>query len=315
MNFSTLDLNLLRVFDAMLREGSTARAGQRVGLSQPAVSAALGRLRRALGDELFVRKGQGMVPTDYARNLEVPLRQALEGLEAMLQTRPFDPAASRAVFRFSGTDFFAGALMPHLARILATEAPGMKIQHVDLVPDANFDMLDHHQLDLALLPEANRPEWVDAMPLFKSGFHVIARRGNNRLAAAGVAPGDVIPLDLFCDLGHVLCSPDGKLKAMGDDALAAVGRTRRVVMTTPFFWGIFPILESTDFIALAPRQLVDDVRRHEEIDVYRPPVEMPEPVIAMYWHKRSTNAPAHRWFREQVAAILRQLDNGDAARA
>jgi DNA-binding transcriptional LysR family regulator len=123
------------VLGALLREGSTIKAGQRIGLSQPAVSAALGRLRQSLGDELFVRQNGRLAPTDFARGLSLPLRQELDRLEAVL-TSPsgFDPAATTGVFRITGSDFFAELLMPRLARLLRARAPGLRVQLVDLVP-------------------------------------------------------------------------------------------------------------------------------------------------------------------------------------
>ena len=111
MNMSAFDLNLLRVLDAMLREGSTVKAGARIGLSQPAVSSALGRLRQALGDELFVRQGKGMEPTDYARSLAIPLREMLDAMEALLWgAGEFDPGKAAQSFKLSGSDFFAEML-------------------------------------------------------------------------------------------------------------------------------------------------------------------------------------------------------------
>ena len=115
MNFATFDLNLMRVLDALLHEGSTVRAGEKLHLSQSAVSGALSRLRHALDDDLFVRRGNRLVPTDYAAALALPLREELERLENLL-SRPkrFDPARAQEVFRISGSDFFAEILMPAL---------------------------------------------------------------------------------------------------------------------------------------------------------------------------------------------------------
>jgi DNA-binding transcriptional LysR family regulator len=126
MNFAAFDLNLLRVFDALLQERSATRAGERVGLSQPAVSAALSRLRHALGDELFVRQGNEMVPTPRALALAEPLHDALARLEQMLTASPqFDPCAAMRDFRLLGADFFAMLLMPRLSQQVAAAAPGI----------------------------------------------------------------------------------------------------------------------------------------------------------------------------------------------
>lgn len=310
MNFAAFDLNLLRVLDALLAEGSTVRAGARVGLSQPAVSAALGRLRHALNDPLFIRQGQKMVPTDYARTLAQPLRDTLDDLAALLSgPQHFDPAQADETFRISGSDFFAEMLMPQLAERLSRIAPGVRMQLVDLVPDNYVQSLENRKVDLALIPRPEDwPSWVEWQPLFRSDFAVIARSGHPRLAGAGLSPGGTVPMDLFCDLGHILFSPEGKLNAMGDAALAAVGRKRRVVMTMPVFFGVARAVAESDHIALLPGQLALKLARPLGLDVFWPPMVVPTPLIGMVWQKRLTSAPAHRWMRGEIAGLLEPLD-------
>ncbi|MEX0407735.1 LysR family transcriptional regulator [Aquibium sp. LZ166] len=311
---AAFDLNLLRVLDALLREGSTVKAGARVGLSQPAVSAALNRLRHALGDDLFLRRGQGLEPTDYAKSLAIPLRRVLDELEALLGgPAEFVPAESNASFKLSGSDFFAEMLMPALAERISTRAPGMRVQLVDLVPNDYVETLEKYEVDIALIPRTEFPDRVDHRPVFWSTFSVIARSGHPRLARAGIAPGDVVPVDLFCDLGHVLFSPEGKLKAMGDAALARVGRERRVVMTLPVFSGVYRAVGGSDLIALIPTQLATHVAKRACLDVYKPPMPIDPALITMVWHRRSSATPAHRWLRELIAEILAPLNEDGMA--
>ncbi len=314
MNFATFDLNLLRVLDALLREGSTVRAGARIGLSQPAVSSALNRLRHALGDELFLRRGQGLQPTDFAKSLEIPVRETLDRLEEMLSgMAEFDPAQADVRFKLSGSDFFAELLMPQLAATLSQRAPAMRVQLVDLVPDSYVDTLERYEVDMALIPATTLPHWVDHQPVFRSGFSVIARAGHPRFGHAGLVPGDIVPLDLFCDLGHVLFSPEGKLKALGDAALARVGRERRVVMTLPVFSGVYRAVSESDLIALIPHQLALRIAPIMGLEIYRPPMPIDPALIIMIWHRRSSANPAHRWLRELIAEILLPLNAGHEA--
>tara|TARA_R110002049_G_scaffold44333_6_gene130205 strand:+ start:62719 stop:63678 length:960 start_codon:yes stop_codon:yes gene_type:complete len=312
MNLSSFDLNLLRVLDALLRENSTVAAGRRIGLSQPAVSAALGRLRAALGDPLFVRVGQRLEPTDYAHSLADPLRIALDDVEALLSGPPkFDPTNATDRFVISGSDFFAEMLMPRLGDHLARLAPGILLQLVDLVPDDHAGPLKTHEVDLALIPQMDCPGWIDCQPLFNSSFAVIARKDHPDLTRAGLVPGDAIPLDLLCDLGHILFSPEGQTAAMGDRALAAVGRTRRVVMTLPVFYGVFSAVAGSDHVAFVPQQMAHQMATKLNIAVYETPFAMPTPLITMIWHKRATQAPAHRWLREQITALMAPLNAGE----
>ncbi|MCB1389104.1 MAG: LysR family transcriptional regulator [Rhodobacteraceae bacterium] len=305
-NLAGFDLNLLKVLDALLREGSTVRAGTRLGLSQPAVSASLGRLRAALGDELFVRVGQGMEPTDFARGLEVDLRQTLDGIAAMLSPARFDPATSVEAFRIAGSDFFAELLMPALGETMLRQAPGMRVHLVDLVPDSYGAALERREADMALVPRVDFPDWIETRPIFSSPFRVIARRGHPRLARLN--PGDTIPIDLFCDLGHVLFSPEGRATAMGDAALARIGRKRQVVMTMPVFSGVYLAVAGSDLVALLPGQLAHRVAMRLPIDVYVAPMPLPAATIQIIWHRRQSRNPAHAWLRDRIAEILTPLD-------
>lgn len=312
MNLLAFDLNLLKVLDALLREKSTVLAGARVGLSQPAISSALGRLRNSLKDPLFVRQGQRIVPTDFARSLELPIRHILDELETRLSgPRDFDPAKSVKNFVISGSDFFADMLMPKLAEILSQKAPGMCVQLVNLVPDNYVATLEDNSIDLALIPLSEFPSWIDYEPVFRSPFVMIARKGHPRLRRAGVRPGDTVPIDLFCDLGHVLFSPEGNLKAMGDAALARVGRERRVVMTMPVFSGICNAVAGSELVALLPAQLAEVMVSRGKLSTYVPPMSIDPAQICMVWHKRRTNSAAHRWLRETVHEVLRPLNGAE----
>lgn len=311
MNLSAFDLNLLRVLDALLREGSTVKAGARIGLSQPAVSAALGRLRSGLGDELFFRNGQGLEPTDYARSLELPLREIFSDIEEILESpKPFIPDTAQQNFKISGSDYFAEMLMPRLADRVSRQAPGVRVQLVDLVADINVDSVERNEVDLALAPSLPLPGWAVKQTMFRSKYSVIARSGNPRFVHAGLKPGDVVPIDLFCDLGHVLFSPEGKLSAAGDVALSRVGRERRVVMTMPVFSGVYGAVSESDLIALLPHQLARQVAGKFGLNIYVPPMAVDLVEIIMIWHRRSTASPGHRWLRSMIVDILQPLDDG-----
>lgn len=309
MNLRSFDLNLLLVLDALLREGSTIKAGERVGLSQPAVSAALARLRHALDDPLFIRHGQGLVPTDFARALAMPLRAELDRLEALLAPPPtFDPTAASMTFRLAGSDFFGELLMPALAPHLTATAPGVGVQLVDLVPDRYIDTLERYEADIALIPDEDLPDWLEKRPLFHSPFALIGRSNHPAFSAARVAPGDAVPLDLFCALPHVLFSPQGRMTAMTDAALDRIGRKRLVIMSLPTFAGVCRTVSRSDAISMVPLQFAQAVSGYLGLDLYPPPLPMPKPLIVAAWHRRASANPAHRWMRSLIAGILEPLD-------
>ncbi|MBY5358697.1 LysR family transcriptional regulator [Rhizobium leguminosarum] len=311
MNFATFDLNLVRVLDALLREGSTVKAGEKLGMSQSAVSGALSRLRHALDDQLFVRHGHGLRPTDYARGLAMPLRETLDRMEALFSGTSFDPGSASLTFKLAGSDFFAEMLMPRLAREIHERAPGIRVQLVDLVPNSYIDSLERYEADMALIPDAEFPDWIDRRAQFRSSFTTIARKGNAAIEAAGIKSGATLPIDLFCDLGHILFSPEGKTKAMGDAALAKIGRTRKVVMTVPVFFGVCRAVSESDHIALVPRQLAERLADLFGLSLYNAPMLLPPALIVGVWHKRSTGNLGHRWIRNLITEILLPLNVGE----
>ncbi|MCA1492361.1 LysR family transcriptional regulator [Sinorhizobium alkalisoli] len=312
MNFATFDLNLMRVLDAILREGSTVHAAKRLNMSQSAVSGALARLRYSLCDELFVRHGNRLVPTDYAKSIELPLREELDRLAAILAPpSAFDPATAVGTFRITASDFFAEMLMPPLADLLRKQAPGIRAQLVDLVPNSYIDSLETYRADLALIPNQSIPNWTSSQPLFYSSFVVIARRRHLQLATAGLAPGTIVPMDLYCELDHALFSPEGNFSAMGDAALARMGRSRKVVMTLPVFSGVCRAVAESDLIALVPRQLAERVAPQMGLELYRPPMPIDPPLVIAVWHRRSASSPLHRWMREKIIGLTRRLNEGE----
>jgi DNA-binding transcriptional LysR family regulator len=306
MNLSGFDLNLLKVLDALLSEGSTVAAARRVGLSQPAVSAALARLRLSLGDPLFVRQGQRLVPTDFATALRTPLRTALDDLEGLLSGyRAFDPARDTARFVLTGSDFLAELLMPKLARDILPGAPGLTFQLINLEPSDYMLHIREGLADLAIAPAFAVADWAERDTVFLSEFAVICRTGHP--AAAALADGEVFPLDVFCALPHVTFSVEGLLETQSDRVLAGMGRRRRVAMTIADFSGVYLAVAQSDLIAVIPRELAVHAARTLPLRVYRPPFPVGPFPIAMAWHRRSSRNAAHRWLRETLARLLADL--------
>lgn len=313
MNLSAFDLNLLRILDALLTEKSTVRAAEKVGLSQPAVSSALGRLRSLLDDPLFVRHGQCIVPTDYAASLEIPLKQILDDLAALLSHQEsFEPATAACSFKIAGSDYFAEMLMPQLAQRLCANAPKIQIQLVDLMPADYVASLENHSVDLALVPKVEFPNWVECQTVFVSSFVMVARQGHPRLKRAGLKPFDTVPIDLFCDLGHIVFSPEGRLKAMGDAALSRLGRERKVAMTMPAFGGIASAVAESDLVALLPEPLAQKIAVSKGLAIYAAPVPLPRAQMCMIWHKRHSGSGAHRWLRDTVQSLISLAPQGPA---
>lgn len=305
MNFSALDLNLLRVFDAMMAELSTVRAGERVGLSQPAVSSALGRLRALLDDELFVREGNQMMPTARALELREPIRQALAVMEEALATNAaFDPATSTRSFMLIGSDYFSSLLMPPLAALLAKAAPSITLQMIDHASSEVFEMLRDGRADIVIDRSLEPPEWVVSRKLFQSWLVCIAKRGHPLLASHGICPGDAIPADVFCAVPHVLRSADGSRTGTIDPALARLGLVRRVMVTVPHFHAVALAVEASEMLGSIPVHFARMLTGRLMLDVFMPPMDSPKMDVTMYWLRRFDRDPGSVWLRDQIAGAL-----------
>lgn len=305
MNFNALDLNLVRVFDALMSERSATRAGDRIGLSQPAVSAALARLRHALGDQLFIRRGNDMVPTPRAEELAALARSALSQIERMVEVPgPFDPSTLERQFTIMGSDFISMLLMPRLTQRIRQVAPGVVLRLRDTSIGDVARQLREDSVDVAIEPAIAAEEGVSSRTLFASPFQLVAATGHRALADAGLKPGDVIPTDLYCALPHALRSVDGGMAGAVDAALAETGRRRRVMLTMPQFEAIALAVASGDYIAALPMQFAETVAERLPLELYRLPVDVPAADICMLWHARHDGERAHRWLRDMIAETV-----------
>ena len=305
MNIASLDLNLLRVFNALMQERSVTRAGERIGLSQPAVSSALNRLRHLVGDQLFVREGNTMVPTPRAIALGGPVRDAMASIDTVFsEISSFDPETARGTFRILGSDYFSTMLMPSLSVRVRGQAPNVLLQFLDGGPRAMPHILSEGTIDLALAPPQAVPDWAAFQFLFKSRLVLVARRDHSGLSDAGVHPGDVVPMDLFCTLPQAICSTDGGLSTALDALLHAQERRRHVVLTMPHFHALALAIAEGHVVGSLPVQFARITAPTLGLELFELPIGGEELNMGMYWHRRYDNDSAHLWLRNQVRAVL-----------
>lgn len=313
MDLTGFDLNLLRVFAAIARERSVSRAGEQIAMSQPAVSAALNRLRHALDDQLFVRRGNDMVPTPRAEELIAPVQEALEKLQGALQgRRSFDPRLVQRTCTLLGSDFVSMLIMPALADRIAAGAPGIRLRLLESTRQDNDRLLLEDAADVLIEGPLDLPEWVSHQTLFQSHFTVIARRDHARLREQGIEPGNTIPLGLFCELPHALRTVAGGMTGFTDDALAQLGRSRTVSLVVPHFHAVLTAVARGTLIAVLPRRFAAAFADGLGVGMYRAPIDIPAPDIRMYWHARRDRDPLHRWLREQIVAVLDANERAEA---
>jgi DNA-binding transcriptional LysR family regulator len=306
MDINALDLNLIRVFDALWQERGVTRAGARIGLSQPAVSAALNRLRHALGDQLFLRRGNAMVPTPRAEELAPRARTALEEIERMLAPGPaFDPAFLERTFTLLTSDFFSMLLVPHLSGALRRIAPGVRLRVLDSSLGDVERILRDDQADIALERPISLPEGVARTPLFRSPF-VMAVAGKDP-AVTGLTEGETMPLAVFCALDHAIRSVDGTMSGQVDAALERHGHARRVTLALPHFQAVALAVARGGMTAALPVQFARVVREPLGLRFFHPPIPIPAPDISLYWHSRHDKDAAHRWMRRIVLDLSVEL--------
>lgn len=305
MNFAALDLNLLRVFDAMMQEGSTVRAGDRIGLSQPAVSSAIGRLRHITGDTLFVRDGNRMVPTPRAVELHDPVRSALAQIEeALSKASGFDPARSERTFRIIGSDYFSSLLMPQLAAAVAPVAPSITFQMLDHASSEIAGMLSDGKADMAVGPAFPMPEWIGQERLHDSYIVSLTRRDHPVMRKEGIKPGGRIPPEIFCRIPQVFMSMDGSLKGTMDAPLSEQGLTRTIAMTAPHFQAVALCVAESDLLGNLPIHFARRAARLLGLELYLPPFDPPILGTRVFWHKRFDADPANLWLRNRIAEAL-----------
>jgi DNA-binding transcriptional LysR family regulator len=309
MNLSAFDLNLLHVFQAMMAERHVTRAGQRIGLSQPAVSAALNRLRAIFRDELFVRSGGEMLPTPRARALAEPVADALRRVEAALADgTQFDAATARRDFTIRGADYVSYLLIAPLMTTLMQAAPGIVVRCVDAQVGSVPQLLEDGRIDFAVEVMHPLDDPVRSQILLQERYVVIVGTDHPDIGpgAAGSSQ-ERFDLDLYCRLPHVLHSFVGGTTGNVDAALAAIDRQRHVGLSMPHFFSIAKAVAESRMIATFPERLAVRIAPILGLRVYQVPVDLAPIPLAVIWHRRNDRDPAYTWFRRQVMNAAQSL--------
>jgi DNA-binding transcriptional LysR family regulator len=304
LNFRTLDLNLLRVLDAVMAEGSLTRAASVLSMTQPAVSHALKRLREALDQELFVRTAHGMRPTPQAEVLWPQVREALATLRSALAPGDFDPRRDPVQMCIAMADATAALLAPALIEGFARQGAKANLRVLPLTTRDPRRLLDSGEVDLAVgfFPEAltaivahGRDSHLLHARLYATRYVCVMRRGH----PLATAP---LTLDDYCEAHHLLVSFSGRPHGYVDHALAALGRQRRVVLTVNQFFTAGRVVAVSDLLTVLPEGFVPATGFSQELVIRELPLALPPVFVEMLWHLRHENAPAHRWLREQMLA-------------
>ncbi|MEO8652514.1 MAG: LysR family transcriptional regulator [Ramlibacter sp.] len=306
-NFRTLDLNLLRVFDEVMAERNLTRAARNLAMTQPAVSNALNRLRGALGDKLVMRSGYGVEPTARALTLWPAIADALRQMEASLSPGDFVASEAKTTFVLAMADSTAAELMPGLVEILERDAPGVTLRVLPLTTRDPRPLLDEGHIDLAVgffpavladltaQAQAGGLAPFDHQRMFEGEYVCVMRLGHP------LARGP-LTLKRYCDAHHLLVSFSGRPYGFVDEALAALGRQRRIVLTVNQFFTAGRVIASSDLLTVLPRHFVNIMGMTGEVVLRELPLAVPPVLVDSLWHRRQGQRSDHAWLRLAVAA-------------
>ena len=299
MDIRNVDLNLLVALDALLAERSVSRAAVRLRLSQPAASALLARLRELFGDPLLLRSARGMLPTPRALELLGPVKRVLDEIDALVQPRSaFDPASALHSFTLSASDYVEYALLPTLVDYLERKAPGVRLAVRPLDVQTVATQMESGEVDLCITGLQNAPAGLHTQPLYIERMVSVVRRNHPGIGAR-------LTLEKFCSLEHILVSVRGSsFSARIDEALAALGRKRRVRLAVPHFLLVPEIVARSDMISALPERLARGYAR--KLRILEPPLDIPGFTVGQIWHERNQREPAQQWLRKLLLELAQK---------
>ena len=296
------DLNLLRVFGAVHAEGHIGRAAKRLGITQPAVSHAIQRLRDSVGDPLFIRSGKGVEPTARADEMAAYVRDSLESAMAAIATpQRFDPATSKRVFHVGLPDHAVAKYAPLIHATFSHRAPKLGIHLHDVQTPEAIRLVEQGDIDMAANVIEDLPKRFKSMPLFTSQIVVIASKQNPYIKGK-------IDLSGYHKARHLMYSaPPPMNRALGE-GLAKWGITRDIGMTISSHLAVPLIIANSDLIATVTREIAEPYVEKYGLQMFKLPFDIPDVQVSLFWHERNDRDAGHQWLRE-MAVKMTELEN------
>jgi DNA-binding transcriptional LysR family regulator len=295
MDIKSVDLNLLPVLDALLRQRSVTLAAHELDMSQSAVSTALGRLRTLLGDQLFVRTGRGMLPTPRASQLAEPVAAILDKLrDEVLSSQGFVPSTSQRDFTLGLSDVGSYVLWPRIVSVVSQQAPLVRLR-LRVMSQAHIaSALEDAEVDVALGAYPGLPDTLYQRRLFERKYVALVRQ-------AHPLAGKRLSLQAFARCPQAVVRLASGIQDRVDEALAAKGLSRQQVLDMPSYLMLPPLLAAGDWMAVMPGQLADAFAQHGRFKLLTLPFDVPSSVIRMHWHKRFHEDGANAWLRSVIS--------------
>ncbi len=301
MHIRQIDLNLLAVFDAIMAEKSVSRAADRLGLTQPAASQALKRLRDLVGDELFVRTARGVTPTPRAREIANPIREALDKVrEALGETGSFDCSQSERMFSVTMIAGYEAIILPRYLSWLGANAPHVKLKVESSIGTDLADDMEEGRIDIAMGDEEYTGAQFRNELLFEDPFVVIARRDHPKI-------GEQITLEQYLALNHVALQVPMVTGTVVGTELRRKGVHRKIVHEVPVLTSIPAVVAATDMLATLPRRTSHAIVDTQALRILSPPVPLTPLKVFQVWHARSDGDPGHRWLRGSFREVCQRI--------
>jgi DNA-binding transcriptional LysR family regulator len=297
MNLSQIDLNLLVTFEMLISEGSVSRTAQKLGVTQPAVSHSLKRLRDLLGDELLVRGPRGLQPTMRALALHPLIQTALADVHSILSTTAvFDPAVTRRTFRMSMSDAMSVEALPSIVQRIRQDAPGIDLAISTSGPQESYQRIADDDVDLAIGVFPHLPKELFSRELYRDTLICVADKSNKRLRNGR------LDLKAYLESPHVTVARHSDTGIQLDEILDSMGIERRIVVAVPHYLSVPSLIRGTDLVAHTRRRLLSVFCTSSEIVIFPIPLPMkvPELEFIQIWHRRYDGDPGHRWLRDLI---------------
>lgn len=296
------DLNLLRALAVLIEETSVTRAADRLGVSQPAMSRTLGRLRTALGDSLLVRTGRGMRLTARAEAMRQPLLRLMGDVQALILTEPmFEPSTAAIRLTIAVDPCAQASLIPEVMSKLGEDAPGIELRIVPL-PVYPAAALEAGDVDLVIAPSTSSDHGdLRRRVLFEEGFSCMLRRGHPALDDNGC-------LSSFAGIERATLASAGAWGAIVEEALHPGGELRSVRLVLPELAAAPFVVANSDVVVVLPTRLAEKLEQLCDVQLVEPPTSIESFRLAAFWHGKHQNEPAHRWFRRMLVELAGHKD-------
>lgn len=302
IELAEIDLNLLVAFEVLFKERSVTVAAQRLHLGQPAMSAALGRLRTVFEDELFIRIGKEMQPTSKALEIAPGILAALQQIRQTIEfSQIFDPVSSQRSFTIGSPDYTSYVVLPQLLDFCSHNAPGLNFRFIGYEKDTVGELLEQGAIDLALGVFPQPPQHTNSTPLFQEHFVGIARQGNPALS------NGTMSVETFASLPHALVTLRRDATGEIDKALARCHLQRRIAVTIPHMLVLPAIIATNDLVAAVPYRVAARLASLHCLEIFELPVKTEAWTVSMLWSRLADKDTANGWLRQTFKTVCQAI--------